>query len=102
MTTQRKQDDGERRQTRSRPGEVGTDGDVPIHGADGGDTKHERRLDVIEWADDRTQALDPRRGLDDDPIDDLLGGRGSKSAYRREARQIIPTLGPASESELDR
>lgn len=104
MSTQRKQDDDERRQAQSRLGDAGTEGAAgrpPRPGEHGGDIKRER-LDTIEWADDRTQALDPQGGFGDDPIDDLLDGAESDATYREEARRVTPTLGPASDSELDR
>ncbi|HEV2621331.1 MAG TPA: hypothetical protein VGU65_04475 [Frateuria sp.] len=58
------------------------------------------RLDTLEWADDRTAALDPNRGgVEQDPIDDLLGGRQANADYREEANRVTPTLGPEDPAE---
>lgn len=94
----------ERAAAGNRRGDAGTEagrGEPPAADAAPGDA-HRQRLDTIEWADDRTQALDPHTGLDETPIDDLLGGGESQATYREQARHVTPTLGPASDSELDR
>jgi hypothetical protein len=90
------QDPPGRRPARPRVGAAGTDG--PVGGAarsrERGDVGQDR-LDAIEWADDRTRALDPRRGgVDRDPVEDLLDGTESNADYRREAARVTPTLDP--------
>lgn len=87
----------ERRNPRSRTGDAGG---TPAEATPrpGGDDPRRERLDTIEWADDRTAALDPNRGeLDEDPVDDLLEGRESDADYRAEAKRVIPTIGPDAE-----
>jgi hypothetical protein len=101
----RKQDQFERRDPRSRIGDAGTDGPAGEPVRPGGRTGNVRRdrLDTIEWADDRTAALDPHRGgLNGDPMEELLEGRESDADYRKEARRVTPTPGPASEDERER
>ncbi|MEI7036569.1 hypothetical protein [Fulvimonas yonginensis] len=102
MSGQRKQDQFERRDPHSRLGDAGAEGPggQPVRpGEDGGNLRRER-LDTIEWADDRTAALDPNRGdVDEDPMDDLMDGRHSDAEYRSEANRVIPTLGPEDERE---
>jgi hypothetical protein len=87
MNRQRNQHD-----TGRRGADAGHATDVPHargHGARPG------RLDTLEWADDRTAALDPHRGsVDRDPMDDLLEGRRADADYREDANRVTPTLGP--------
>jgi hypothetical protein len=67
-----------------------------------GDVRHDR-LDTIEWADDRTRALDPHHGgLDEEPIEDLLEGGETDASYREEAKRVTPTVDPASVRDDER
>lgn len=86
-----------------RTGQAGADhpADEPPPPGGHGDLRHDR-LDTIEWADDRTRALDPHHGLDEEPIEDLLDGGESDAAYREEARQVTPTIDPESERDDER
>lgn len=101
MSTQRSHDEPERRDT--QPPGADHPADEPARaGERGGDLRHDR-LDTIEWADDRTRALDPHHGgLDEDPIDDLLEGGETNASYRAEAKQATPTLDPENEGEDER
>lgn len=68
-------------------------------GGHGGDARRDR-LDTLEWADDRTAALDPNRGgVGQDPVDDLLEGRQTDADYHEEANRVTPTLGPEDPAE---
>jgi hypothetical protein len=85
---------------RSQVGDAGAEAAPQRPDERGGDARR-NRLDTIEWADDRTQALDPHRGgLDEDPIGELLDGGESNAHYREDARHVTPTLGP--EDDRDR
>lgn len=100
MSRQRNPDEPERRT--ARPG-AGADhpADEPARaGEHGGDVRRDR-LDTIEWADDRTRALDRHAGMEETPIEDLIDGGETDAAYRAEARQATPTLDPESESGDD-
>lgn len=97
MNGQGRSDELERRDPRSRVGDAGGTAAEAAPRGHGGDARRER-LDTIEWADDRTAALDPNRSeLDEDPVDDLLEGRPSDADYRGEANRVIPTVGPDAE-----
>ena len=102
MSRQRSHDEPERRGPRPRSdAAAGPDhpSDEPARpGERGGDVRHDR-LDTIEWADDRTRALDAHHGLDEEPIEDLLEGGETDASYRAEARQATPTLDPEGEDE---
>ena len=105
MNKQRAQDEYERREPRPHAGHAGDDhpaGEPGRPGGHGGDLRHDR-LDTIEWADDRTRALDPHHGgIDEDPIEDLLDGDETDASYRAEATRVTPTLDPESEDDSER
>jgi hypothetical protein len=99
MSRQRSPDEPERPIARG----AGSDhpADEPARaGEHGGDVRHDR-LDTVEWADDRTRALDPHAGMDEAPIEDLMDGGETNASYRAEARRATPTLDPESESGDD-
>ncbi|MGN2254608.1 hypothetical protein ACFWZ4_14610 [Frateuria sp. GZRe12] len=96
MNRQRNPDESGRRE--ARPG-AGADhpADEPARaGENGGDVRRDR-LDTIEWADDRTRALDRHAGMEETPIEDLMDGGETDADYRAEARKATPTLDPESE-----
>ncbi|MGN2247645.1 hypothetical protein ACFWZ3_13240 [Frateuria sp. GZRR35] len=105
MSRQRSPDESERRDARPHDDGAGADhpaGEPARPAGTGGDVRRDR-LDTIEWADDRTRALDPHHGgLDEAPMEDLLDGGETDAAYRKEARQVTPTIDPASERDDER
>jgi hypothetical protein len=98
MSRQQSHDETGRRNT--RPSDADHPAGEPARAGEHGGDVRRSRLDTIEWADDRTRALDRHHGgLDEDPIDDLLDGGETDASYRAEARQATPTLDPESEDE---
>lgn len=95
MTRQPNQGESERRSA-----EANRAGDAPRERSGHAGELRRNRLDTLEWADDRTAALDPNRGgVEQDPIDDLLEGRQPDTDYREEANRVTPTLGPEDPAE---
>ncbi|UGB38736.1 hypothetical protein [Frateuria soli] len=109
MSKQRRHDEVRQDETRqdaspSRTGRVAADhpADEPLPPGGHGDPRRDR-LETIEWADDRTRALDPRHGgLDEEPIEDLLEGGETDASYGKEARQVTPTIDPRNERDDER
>ena len=100
MSRQRNPDEPERRITRPGTGADHPPDEPARAGEHGGDLRRDR-LDTIEWADDRTRALDRPAGMAEAPIEDLMDGGETDAAYRAEARQATPTLDPESGSSDD-
>lgn len=104
MSKQHRQDEARQDAAPPQTGPSGADhpADEPRPAGGHGDPRHDR-LDTIEWADERTRALDPHHGgLDEEPIEDLLEGGETDASYRAEARHVTPTIDPASERDDER
>lgn len=71
------------------------------HDAPDDAARHRDRLDVIELADDRTEALNPHRGASaidaSGDLDDVLAGPATDADYIDEANRETPTLGPSDD-----